>query len=68
MNVDKETRDFLHDLNKLVKKHGIYIGGCGCHGSPYLRKLGQGKEIGDCLSYNFDENRYEIQTDSGVGY
>lgn len=32
----KEIQDFLKELTELTKKHGIYIGGCGCCGSPYL--------------------------------
>lgn len=27
---------FLKELTELSKKYDIYIGGCGCCGSPYL--------------------------------
>ena len=29
---------FLADLAALTEKHGIEIGGCGCCGSPWLKK------------------------------
>jgi hypothetical protein len=29
---------FLADLAALTEKHGIKIGGCGCCGSPWLKK------------------------------
>ena len=29
---------FLSDLAKLTEKHGIKIGGCGCCGSPWVKK------------------------------
>ncbi len=31
-NVNK----FLQELTELSKKYNIYIGGCGCCGSPFL--------------------------------
>lgn len=35
--VDADTTDeFLVELSKLSKKYGIYVGGCGCCGSPFL--------------------------------
>ena len=33
---DDQIKLFLKELSKLSKKHHIYIGGCGCCGSPYL--------------------------------
>ena len=30
---------FLEELTALSKKHGVWIGGCGCCGSPYLGDL-----------------------------
>lgn len=33
---DEQIKLFLKELSDLSKKHHIYIGGCGCCGSPYL--------------------------------
>lgn len=33
---DDQIKLFLKELSRLSKKHHIYIGGCGCCGSPYL--------------------------------
>lgn len=35
MSLSNEQQ-FLRALTKLSKKHGLYVGGCGCFGSPYL--------------------------------
>ena len=47
-NADKDQKEpdieesavaaFLADLAALTEKHGIEIGGCGCCGSPWLKK------------------------------
>ena len=31
---------FLEDLKKVYEKHGLYIDGCGCCGSPYVEEIG----------------------------
>ena len=31
-----DVEPFLEDLNEISRKHGVYIGGCGCCMSPYL--------------------------------
>lgn len=32
----EKIKEFLKELTELSKKHEIYIGGCGCCGSPFL--------------------------------
>lgn len=39
MFTEKEAA-FLVELTELTKKHGVYITGCGCCGSPSLCDLG----------------------------
>lgn len=38
MSLTKQQR-FLRDLSKLSEKYELYIGGCGCMGSPYIFDL-----------------------------
>lgn len=33
---DEAERQFLIGLEKLSRETGVYIGGCGCCGSPFL--------------------------------
>lgn len=35
MSMSNEQK-FLRELTKLSKKYNLYVGGCGCFGSPYL--------------------------------
>ena len=37
----KEMEAFVIELEGLSRKHRIYIGGCGCCGSPYFRKMSE---------------------------
>jgi hypothetical protein len=49
--------EFLKGLAQLTLKHGIAIGGCGCCGSPWLRKLEaeeRAPEYGYAVSSSFD--------------
>lgn len=39
--------NFLLDLTKLSSKHGIYICGCGCCGSPFLVESKEGDSKGE---------------------
>ena len=32
----KVTEEFLSELGALSRKHGIWVSGCGCCGSPFL--------------------------------
>jgi hypothetical protein len=53
-----EHRDaFLWELGKLSKTHGVYVGGCGCLGSPFLyRPDGRGAAYG--LKWDAIKDRY----------
>lgn len=35
--MDQRVRDFIVGLEELSRKHGVYVGGCGCCGSPYVQ-------------------------------
>lgn len=56
--VDKVCKEFLKELSKLSRKHGVYIGGCGCCGSPFLYNK-KGTIFADKLEY--DKNRYSVE-------
>jgi hypothetical protein len=34
--VNKEIEAFLKDLSDISRKYDVYIGGCGCCGSPWV--------------------------------
>ena len=38
----KET-EFLKEYERLCRKHGLYLHGCGCCGSPNLIELEEGR-------------------------
>ena len=50
---------FLTELAELTKKYDISIGGCGCCGSPYLQRIDNGEIIGESLSWDIQEEKYE---------
>ena len=58
-----ELNKFLMELTELTKKYDISIGGCGCCGSPYLKRVDNGKTIGEFLSWNIQEEKYEADND-----
>ena len=39
--LSEKERAFLIGLEKLTRKTGIKIGGCGCCGSPFLSEVGE---------------------------
>lgn len=53
-------RMFLQELTALSDKYDIYIDGCGCCGSPWIKDKRTGKEY-DFLTY---KNQYEVD---GIG-
>lgn len=62
---------FLEELKQLSLKHGIYIGGCGCCGSPYLfEELITYEPTGELLlseeeqRYTVTDNPYDQSVDS----
>jgi hypothetical protein len=38
----ENEKKFLEELSSLSLKYNIYIKGCGCCGSPYLKELKEG--------------------------
>lgn len=54
----ERLRAFLQELTALSDKYEIYIGGCGCCGSPWLNDIKAG-EYYDNLTYGQD-NRYKV--------
>lgn len=46
MSETKDYSAFLRDLNALVSKHGLVIGGCGCCGSPWVVDAPENPEDG----------------------
>lgn len=47
MITEDQTRAFLLDLRELTLKHGIYIWGCGCCGSPNLDEISEKDREGE---------------------
>lgn len=40
----KELESFLSELTALSEKYDLYIGGCGCCGSPWIMRPGAHNE------------------------
>ena len=62
MDNDEKLRAFLTDLSELSQKHHLYIGGCGCCGSPFVYRLTEGgaeRVIADLLSWQGDHYKAE---------
>ena len=57
--MDKRLEDFLKELTELSKKYGLYIGGCGCCGSPWIRDT-KGWLDTDSLSFNDEKGCYTV--------
>lgn len=56
----EETRikHFLKELEYLSKKYNLYIKGCGCCGSPYIKDSKTGDIICNDLTYDNEEKYY----------
>jgi len=61
----KKEKDFLIGLEKLTRKTGIEIGGCGCCNSPYLddveitsKKSGYGLGYADEIAWIDPSDEY----------
>lgn len=55
----KELDLFLDELSKLSEKRGLYIGGCGCCGSPFIYNNDDELQL---LEIEFHNGKY-ISTD-----
>lgn len=58
---DNNLNDFLKELAALSQKYDIYIGGCGCCGSPYLYSLKNRKFDEEYLTYREDKKIYTVE-------
>lgn len=59
MKISHNTQEFLKELSELSKKYNIYIGGCGCCGSPYLYKK-SGQTIHAMLEFSKQVGGYVV--------
>lgn len=57
MTEKEKLKAFLKDLTALSEAYDLWIGGCGCCGSPYIM-TGDGKTIGDDLAVASDDTYY----------
>jgi hypothetical protein len=63
-SIERQKLDaFLAELAALSRKHGIWISGCGCCGSPILTKTPTTDLIegGDLLEPSDDGTRYDVE-------
>lgn len=51
---------YLKELSKLSIKYDLYIGGCGCCGSPWVVS-GDDKEYEFDLHFNEETKEYEVE-------
>ena len=66
--MNEDVMEFLKELTELTKKYNVYIGGCGCCGSPFLFRDGSDPNdgsifLGKDLGFD-DETGYEIEWDA----
>jgi hypothetical protein len=54
--IEDRKEAFVKELTNLSRKHGIYIGGCGCCGSPSL----------DAIPETLLGGSYDIKNDGGA--
>lgn len=50
---------FAIELEELTKRHGFYIGACGCCGSPFVMR--EGKPIADDLRWHEKKQEYSYR-------
>ena len=54
---DAGIENFLNELEKLCDSYNIYIGGCGCCGSPYLYRIEENIVGSDLV---FEHGHYDV--------
>lgn len=60
---EQKVLEFLGELTELSKKYGIYIGGCGCCGSPFGyigSRATWGSEVFYDLKFDNKNQKYEV--------
>lgn len=57
MTKEEKLEAFLKDLTALSEAYDLWIGGCGCCGSPYIMN-GDGKTIAEDLAVASDDTYY----------
>lgn len=57
MTKEEKLEAFLKDLTALSEAYDLWIGGCGCCGSPYIM-TGDGKVIAEYLAVDSDDTYY----------
>jgi hypothetical protein len=57
----KHIKDAIRQLDKLAKKLNIYVGGCGCCGSPYMFMTKNGNAGADYIKIG--HNPYDEEDD-----
>ena len=62
MSENNRLEEFLKELSELTKKHGFYISGCGCCGSPRINDF-KDEFDADTLRYNKEEQKYTAYYD-----
>lgn len=54
----KNVNAFLDELNALSRKYDLYIGGCGCCGSPFIYRAYTDIRGNDCECIICDQLKY----------
>jgi hypothetical protein len=58
---NEKIDSFLNDLTKLSVKYNLYIGGCGCCGSPFIiSEGGENNYLYDNLEYDHELKKYKV--------